>query len=221
MNDSSKHEIPSDVAKLLDPDARRIVRACLTIMGSLGVASWIGVGSSLYLLTEAPLVLIALSPLGRHLVLVAAVTNPIAFVAVAVARRLVFYLPAFYLGRTLGDLSIVWLERRVPLMARWVNFLERIFKWSPTLITFVMLGPLMSAIAGNSGMTPRTFAVVATAGLTCRMVITVYFAEWVKEPLEVAIAWLSEYRAPGTAILVGGLLINWLWKRRKGARGVA
>ena len=87
---------------LLDSEQRKTVRLCLSVLGALGTASLIGVAFSLYLVNHYPLLLIALSPLGRHMVLVAPMVDPIAFVVVAVARRMGFYLASFHLGRTLG-----------------------------------------------------------------------------------------------------------------------
>ena len=56
---------------LLDSEQRKPVRLCLSVLGALGTASLIGVAFSLYLVNHYPLLLIALSPLGRHMVLVA------------------------------------------------------------------------------------------------------------------------------------------------------
>ncbi len=76
----------------------RVVRVCLGILAVLATGSLVGVAFSLYLVNHYPLVLIALSPLGRHLVLVAPIVAPTAFLTVAFARRMSFYLTLFYLG---------------------------------------------------------------------------------------------------------------------------
>ena len=214
MFDSQRESLPPTLAATLDPEARRTARNCLSLMGVLGVCSWIGVASSLYLLTAAPLLLVALSPIGRHLLLVAPLTNPVAFVGVAVARRATFYLASFRLGRVVGRPGLSWLDGKARWAASWVRLLERIFDWAPLLVVFLMLGPIMSSIAGMSGMSARVFTGGALAGLTARMIVTVYFAEWMRAPLETIIAWLTEYRAPGTALLVVGALIYQLVQRR-------
>ncbi len=54
----------------LSPERRRIVGRCLSVLGALSTCAMIGVAFSLYLVNHQPLLLIALSPLGRHLVLV-------------------------------------------------------------------------------------------------------------------------------------------------------
>ena len=61
----------------LDPQAQKIARRCLTILATLGSASLIGVASSAYIINHYPLLLIFLSPIGRHLLLVAPTVNPL------------------------------------------------------------------------------------------------------------------------------------------------
>ena len=87
-----------DGSAALTANKPRIVRVCLGILAVLATGSLVGVAFSLYLVNHYPLVLIALSPLGRHPVLAAPVVAPAAFLAVAFARHMAFYLTLFYLG---------------------------------------------------------------------------------------------------------------------------
>ena len=82
------------------------------VLAILGAGSLVGVAASLYLTAHHPVLLIALSPLGRHLMLVAPRVDPVVFVVVAVTRRLLFYVACFHLGRALGPAAILWLEER-------------------------------------------------------------------------------------------------------------
>ncbi len=63
-------------------------------------------------------------------------------------------------------------------------------------------------------MSGARFASLAGAGLLFRMVLTVYFARWLREPLEVVLAWLEAFKAEGTALLVLGVLVHQLIQRR-------
>ena len=80
-------EIPPGILAHLGPDERRTVRRCLSVLALLSSASLAGVASWLYLVNHAPLLLIALSPIGRHLILVAPIVDPVSFVFVGVGRR--------------------------------------------------------------------------------------------------------------------------------------
>ena len=101
---SASEPLPDENA--LTPEQWRVARRCLSVLGVLGIGSMTGVAFSLYLVNHYPLVLIALSPLGRHFVLVAPIVDPAAFMVVAVTRRMLFYLAAFYLGRAMGPAGL-------------------------------------------------------------------------------------------------------------------
>jgi membrane protein DedA with SNARE-associated domain len=197
----------------LGPAQRRVVRRCLSALGVLGAASMVGVAFSLYLVNHYPLLLIALSPLGRHLVLVAPIVDPFAFVAVGLARRMAFYLIMFWLGRALGPAGIRWIEARAVHFGRFVRWVERLFARSSHVVVFAMAGPTVSALAGISGMRTGVFLGLATPGLIVRLVIVLGFAEWLRQPIEWLLARIDEYWIPGTVVLVIGMAI-YQWRRR-------
>jgi membrane protein DedA with SNARE-associated domain len=207
--------VDTPIGIALDPDARAAIRRCLTLLGVLGSGSMLGVAFSLYLVNHYPLLLVALSPLGRHLVLVAPTVDPLAFIAVATTRRLLFYLGCFFLGRALGPSGIVWLERRAARMARFVRWLERLFRRVGYPALVFLPGPTMSTIAGSSGMKPRTFAALATLGLVLRMIVVIGFAEWLRTPIEALLALIDAYWMQGTVVLVAGIA---LYQWRRGSR---
>ena len=201
----------------LSPEGRKIVRASLTVLGVLGTGSIIGSASSLYLINEYPLLLIALSPIGRHLVLVAPIVNPVVFVVLGSVRRLCFYVPCFMLGRALGPRGLAWLAERAPGAERFIRWLERIFETARYPAVFFLIGPAMSSIAGNSGMSLRVWMPMVAAGLVFRMLLTLAFGEWMREPIEWLLGLIDEWKFPGTIAMVLGLLAFQLWKRRPAA----
>jgi membrane protein DedA with SNARE-associated domain len=203
--------------RLLDGEQQKIARRCLSLLGVLSTGSLIGVAFSLFLVNEYPLLLIALSPIGRHLILVAPVVAPLAFIAVAVARRMLFYQGCFHLGRALGPTGIVWLEARAARAARLVRWLERLFDRSSHTVVLLMPGPTVSGLAGISGMRARVFVPLAVLGLTFRMLIVLGLAEWLRAPIAALLALIDEYWIPGTIVLVTGIGLHQL--RRRASRG--
>jgi len=202
------------VPHLLTTESRREVRLSLWALGSLGSASMVGVASSLYLVNHHPLLLIALSPIGRHLVLVAPIVDPLAFVMVAVLRRMAFYTASFRLGRALGPAGIPWIEARAARFAIFVRWLERLFSRASHLVVLVMAGPTVSALAGVSGMRTIVFAALASTGLVLRMLLILGFAEWVREYIEAILAWIDAHWLPGTAVMLA-LVLLYRWRRRR------
>jgi membrane protein DedA with SNARE-associated domain len=184
---------------------RRTARLCLAALGGLAASSWLGIAFSLYLVNHHPLLLVALSPLGRHLILVAPTVDPVAFVAVAVTRRMLFYLASFHLGRASGPAGITWLEMRAAHLGRFVRWLERLFARASHAVVLFMTGPTVSALAGISGMRARAFVPLAVLGLVVRMLVVVGLAEWLREPLEALLALIDEYWLPGTVLILAGI----------------
>jgi membrane protein DedA with SNARE-associated domain len=201
-------------AWLLDPEQRRIVRICVSALATLSTASMLGVASSLYLVNHYPLLLVALSPIGRHLLLVAPTVDPIAFVAVVVARRMLFYLASFHLGRALGPAGIVWIEARAARLGRFVRWLERLFRRASHAVVFFLVGPTVSALAGASGMRPRVFASLAAPGLVVRALLVLGVAASVRHYIEAVLAWIEAHWVPGTVVMVA-LVAVYRWRRRR------
>lgn len=194
-------------------EERQTARLALYALGTLGSGSLLGVAFSLYLVNHAPLLLIALSPLGRHLVLVAPVVDPVAFMLVAVGRRMLFYGASYTLGRALGPFGLTWIEARARHFGRFVRWLERLFSRASHLVVLLMVGPTVSALAGIGGMRPLVFAALAGTGTALRMLLILGFAEWMRAYIEVALAWIDEYRVPGTVVMVLAVLIYRLRRR--------
>ena len=189
------------------------------MLGVLSFGSMVGAAFSLYLVNHFPLLLIALSPLGRHMLLVAPIVDPVAFVVVAVSRRMLFYTACFLLGRGLGPTGVQWLEARAARFARFVRFVERLFARAPHLVVLVMAGPTVSGLAGMAGIRAGAFLSLATTSLTLRMLFILGFAELLREPLERLLAWIDEHWVPGTLVLVLGTLL-YQWRRIRRARAL-
>ena len=210
-------EIPVELEADLDDDQRRIVRRCLLALAVMGTGSMIGATSVLYLANHSPLLLIALSPIGRHLILVAPTVPSVPFVAVGTLRRLAFYLPCFFLGRTLGFKALAWLETRFRGAVRFVRWLDRIFQRARYPAVFLLLGPIMSTIAGNARMPLATWIPLVAAGLALRMIVIFWFGDWMREPIEYLLALFDEVWIPGTILLVTGTGL-YQWRKRQLAR---
>ena len=136
---------------------------------------------------------------------------------VALGRRMLFYLASFYLGRALGPAGILWIEARAASFGRFVRWLERLFARASHAVVLVMAGPTVSALAGISGMRVGSFLALATTGLFVRLVLVIWFAEWLREPLEELLALIDEYWVPGTVVLASSVALI-QWRRLRGAR---
>ncbi len=216
-NDPDGRAHAPERAATLSAENRRIVRICLAVLALLSTGSLIGVASSLYLVERAPLLLIALSPLGRHFVLTAPSVDPVAFVLIGVLRRLAFYLPCYFLGRALGPIALIWIETRAGWFAPWFRWLERLFQRGGMVVMLLMAGPTISTLAGISRMPIVSYLTLATISLFFRLVFYYEFADAFRDPIAQFLDLIEEYRAPGTLTLIAGILVWQFIKRRRAA----
>ena len=210
-------DIPPEIAARLGSVDRTLVLRCVLVMGVLSVASVIGMGSWAYLVNHHPLVLVALSPIGRHMLLVAPTVDPVAFVAVVVIRRTVFYLASFYMGDALGPVAVDWLEYRSPRTGRLLRWLQALFARSAHAVVFFLPGPAMSTIAGSSGMRTRVFLPLVVMGLVFRTFIVIEIGERFRGPIEQFLGWVDEYWIPVTVLMIAVMGI-YQWKSKSPQR---
>jgi membrane protein DedA with SNARE-associated domain len=210
--DGSQPELDTSIS----PEQWKIARRCLSVLGVLGVGSMIGSWWLFpYLVTHYPLLLIALSPLGRHLVLVAPQVDVLLLVVVTLLRRVAFYVPSFYLGRSLGDAGFKWIEARAGSFAGYVRWVERMFARFRYPVIVVAAGGMVSMLAGISGMRLPLFLALALPGLIVRILVVILFADYYREPIEWILALISEYWLPATiAMVFGATLYQWIKQQR-------
>jgi len=211
--EATSRDLGHEFATALSAEQRQTTRLCLSALGVFGAGSMIGVAFSLYLINHFPLLLVALSPLGRHIVLAVPLVNPVALVSVGVGRRLLFYLVSFHLGRALGPAGIPWLEARAARFGRFVRWVEGLFSRAPRLVVLLMTGPTVSALAGVSGMRTAVYLPLTTVSVVARMAVMVFFGEVLREYIEVILAWIDEYWLPGTLVMVVAVGI-YRWRRQ-------
>ena len=184
------------------------------MLAVLGSGSLLGVAFSPYLVTHYPLLLVALSPLGRHLVLAAPVVDPVALTLVITVRRMLFYTACFFVGRAGGPSAIVWIEGQSRAFGRFVRWLETLFARASHAVVLFFVGPTVSMLAGVSRMRPRVFFGLALVGLVARVVVLIGFAELFRPAIEAILAWIERYWLPATIATVLAVAV-YRWRRRQ------
>jgi membrane protein DedA with SNARE-associated domain len=189
---------------------------------ALSVANLAGIAFAPTLLTYHPLLLIWLSPVERHMVLVAATTPLVPFVLVSVARRTLTCALCYGIGRAYGEQGVAFLRTGGYPRAAWAaEALQRWVKRAPLVI--LLLAP-WSVFCGAIGGATRTrfwwFLTLAVTGqliwarLTFR--VSAALSTWIG-PITV---FLREHVVSATAVTVASVAIYALLKRRE-RRGVA
>jgi len=187
-----------------------------SVLGVLTVASLIGTAFMPYLLARRPLVLVALSPLFRHLVIAAPRVPAVPFFLVTVPRH---FLPdpfVYLLGREYGHFAIEWVEGNSPFTGKIVRALERLFARVGPIALLISPDVVVSTLAGAARVPVPLFVVFNVLGTF----ITVFVARWFGDVFESSIAAMVRYFEAHlwmvtvvSVVLV--LLLNWYSSRQK------
>jgi membrane protein DedA with SNARE-associated domain len=184
-------------------------------LGVLAAANFIGIAFSPYLLVEAPLALIALSPLVRHLVVVAPSVDPLAFFGLATLRLFAPDPFMYALGKRYGPRAVSWIEARSLLAGRFARWLERLFARAGPLVLFVWPGPTVCTVAGVFRMPRQRFVALNLAGTLVLVTLVHHFGAAFRSEIELVQAWVRAHLPLLTSVTAGATLVGWiLWRRR-------
>lgn len=179
-------------------------RATWSLLGVwffLATASAVGAAFAPYLLVNYPALLLATSPLPRHLLLVAPVLDPTVFFALGFARRLLAAIVVFAIGWKLGPRAVAWVEARWPRIGAELHRLERVFgRVGPVLVLLPSI--TIWLLAGTLKMRVALFIPLAAFGGLGLLIGVFEFAEWFAAPLATVIAWVRAYVWEATLVCV-------------------
>jgi membrane protein DedA with SNARE-associated domain len=196
-------------------DARAQLPWILGTAGVLGIAAAVGMAMTVPLLRYSPLLLIALAPLGRHLVLAAPITELLPFMLVATGRRLVTCTLAYLVGRAYGEAGIAWVRTRYPWTVRVVRVLQWLFRRIGPLMVLVAPGPINCALAGAMGMRWAWFLPMATIGQAFWAYVTYRVGEALSAFILPILAWLNQNMIPATLVCVVLVVLYRVLRRGK------
>ena len=190
----------------LSPEQMRGLRIWGSVVAVLSVGGWAGLLGFARLANDLPLLLVALSPLGRHLVLVAPAVDPFAFVAVATSRLLLSCLVGHRLAQSLGEPGLRWLDGNAPSAGRMVRYVERLFARSAPLAILIWPGFLMGVLSGVAGMHLARLLALSAVGILLRLGVILWLGHLLAEPLAWLRAWIGQNWIAVTIVVVVGIV---------------
>lgn len=208
---SSRSDFPAPL-----PAPARARYAIVGFVGLLTVLSLIGVALSPYLLVEHPVLLVALSPLGRHLALAVAGADPTVLVIVTVVRRVIGELATYGLGVIYGYAAVRWMEARYPRLGGVVRWIEAQFNRFGAPLLVLAPAHSLALLAGAARVRFGVVAVFLTLGETLWVIGTTYFGGAIAGWTRILTTFLSAYKLETTLVvfvLVMGRAL-WAWRKR-------
>lgn len=199
------------------PRARHAVFALIAFVA---LSNAIGTALSPYLVVEHPLLLVAISPEGRHVVLAAPSVPAALLVVVGALRRLLGIVAGFGLGMLYGEAAVRWAEQRAPRFSRFILFLERMFERFGLYLLFVVPLPSIAVLAGAARTRWLWVVLAGGAGQLVWMALTVQFGEAVAGWTRPILAFLSRHVVESTLVAAAlvGLQQLVAYQKRKSSR---
>jgi membrane protein DedA with SNARE-associated domain len=183
-------------------------------LGIMTLSSLIGSAFMPWFLARHPLRLVALSPLSRHLVLVAPTVDPASLFAVAVPRHFLPHPFVYFLGRQYGPLAVEWAETNSPFLGKLVRALERLFAKVGVLALLVSPDIIVSTLAGAARVPFPLFAAFNVAGTFVTVAVARWFGDVFDRQIHALVAFFQGHLGIVTAVSVLFVVVlNWYSRR--------
>jgi len=195
----------------------RLVRACWTLLGLLTVASLVGTAISPLLLVKAPLLLVLLSPDGRHVALAAGRVDPVPLLAVTVLRRSLYSIGVYGLGAAYGDLALTWIEARARSLGKALRTLERVFARVGAVLLLALPFLTVCVLAGAAKTRLIVFLPALVVGHFLWVFTTVWLGTRFAAEAQSVVDFFSERLFESTLICIGLVVAYQVLTRRRAA----
>jgi len=181
------------------------------------VASYVGNAFLSVLVTERPLLFIALNAQNRNLALAAGELDAWSFYLVGFLR-LIGPDPLFFLlGRWYGDGAIRWMERTAPTYGGLLRQLEQWFDKAQLPVVAIAPNNPVCLFAGAAGMGWGAFMAANVVGTAVRLVLVRMFSALFENQLTSLRGFIADYRWPLLVLSIAMVAFT-IWGDRKGGR---
>ncbi len=205
------------------PVTRRRELAVFAVpMVLLAIGANLGNALAPTLITDEPVLLLALAPRFRWLLLSSPKLDALPFYVIPLLRAFGVLSLYYAFGHKYGDASLRWMELRAGRRAlRPVLWIERQFHRGRYLIVILFPGTLAALLAGADRMRYSSFILVAMASTTVRLVLIRTVADLFRGTLLDILDWVGDnqmWLTIASFVIVTGWVI---WSQRGGLEPVA
>lgn len=180
----------------------------LVPIGILVVGAQIGQAFVAKLAVEHPLLLIALDPRNRHMVLASARLDSLSYFLVGTGRLLLsdplFYLLGFWYGET----AINWMNRRGGSIGQALKQAEWAFSKAMYPMLFILPNNYICLFAGAQRMSLVTFLSLNISGTIFRLILIRQVGSFFEEPLKDVLGFFKDYQLPLTILGVSAIALQ-------------
>ena len=205
-------------APRLDPRRRRLIAAAAIV--AVG-ASVVGGALAPYLLVHHPVLLLALAPEPRHVVLATPLLPGAVIIPLTVARRVLGLVALYLFGWAYGEGAIRFIEGRSGRMGRLLRGVQRyLARWGAWLV-LVLPMPSVCTLAGAGNVRFTASLAAMIVGQTFWVTLTWAFGDLLTPLIRPVLDWLTAHVVEATLVtvlVVTAFQLVTLWRRRRAAR---
>jgi membrane protein DedA with SNARE-associated domain len=199
---------------------RHQTRLLVGALIALVVAMQLGDAAAPALLTGAPLVLVALNPRARNLLLASASVPAPLLIAVALTRRMASVPIIYRLGALHGTGALDWVDRHFRRIGRMTRAVERWFHRRRNLAVVVFPGGLTAFLAGDTAMPAGLVAALTGLGFLARLLFVLGLGELLSGPVDAVVGYIAEHQWQLTTVTLA-LTVAHLLRHRRRSRQLA
>lgn len=195
----------------------------IALMALLVVAGGVGDTASPVLVTHTPLLLVALNPRARNVLLASRAVGVAPLLAVALVRRLLAVPVVYRLGRIHGVATLTWVDRRLPRTGRWTRRVERWFDRAAVPVVVLLPGAVTSYLAGSTGMGEIVVLVLSAIGTLARLVVLLAVGVALASPLTWLLRFIADHQVSLLALSIAVTTVYGVrsWRRLRRAAAPA
>ena len=151
---------------------------------------------------QHPLLLIALNPRNRNLVLATNQLDAWSYYTVGFFRLLLTDPLWFLIGYWYGETALRWAEERTRTFGETLRWLERGFAKAAYPLVVIAPNNWICLFAGSAGMGLATFLLLNVAGTIGRLYLIRVVGEQFESPIDAVLDFIAEYRLPLLALSI-------------------
>jgi membrane protein DedA with SNARE-associated domain len=203
-------EVPDDAAPIRRLPSRRLVTIITIPLIALTIVSYIGDAIMPTLVDRHPLLLMAMNPRSRNLLLVVNQLDPVSYYVVGTLRLLATDPLWFLIGYWYGDSALRWAERRTRTFGDTLRWFERGFSKAAYPLVVIAPNNWICLFAGAAGMGVGTFFALNIIGTIGRLVLIRIVGDAFDSPIQWILDFIAEYRIPLliASIVIVGVLVS-------------
>lgn len=195
---------------------RRVVVAMSVPLVAAAVLSYVGDGFMPGLVEGHPLVLLALNPRNRNLVLVANQLDAWSYYGVGFVRLVATDPLWFLLGYWYGDAAVTWAERRTRTVGEVLRWVESSFGKAAYPLVALAPNNWICLFAGSAGMSLGAFAILNVAGTFGRLYLARVLGDRFADPIDDLLGFIADNRMPLLVLSLGLMAVSVGLELRRG-----